>query len=47
MDKKLPHFLAYGYYKIVFNVSKNNIICEQDSRHITMYFNFHMWQMDG
>jgi hypothetical protein len=47
MDKKLPCFYAYGYYMIVVNVSKNNNICEQNSSHITIYFNFHMWQMDG
>jgi hypothetical protein len=24
MDKKLPHFYVYGYYKIIVHVSKNN-----------------------
>jgi hypothetical protein len=47
MDKKLPCFYAYGYYKIIVNVSKNSNICEQNSPYITIYFNFHMWQMDG
>jgi len=47
IDKKLSCFYAYGYYKIVVNVSKNSNISEQDSPCITIYFNFHMWQMDA
>ncbi len=30
IDKKLSCFYAYGYYKIVVNVSKNSNISEQD-----------------
>lgn len=45
MDKKLPHFYVYGYYKIIVHVSKNNntLLAHLWTIHSTYY---HMWKND-